>query len=43
MEIVNNFMVEKEQMYAYEVFKRFYEIGSFSGIENFENFIKKNE
>lgn len=41
MEIVNNFMIEKKQMYAYEVFNRFYEIGSFDGIRNFENFIKK--
>ena len=34
-------LVEKKQMSAYEVQKRFYEIGSFSGLKEFEDLIKR--
>jgi len=33
-------LVERKQMLAYEIQKRFYEIGSFSGLKEFEDLIK---
>ncbi len=35
--------VEKKDIFGYEVFKRFYEIGSFEGLKDFKEVLKNKE
>lgn len=39
LDFLINALIEKNELASYEVKNRFYEIGSFSGIEDFKNFI----
>lgn len=40
LDFLLNKLIEKKELVAYKVTERFYEIGSFNGINDFENYIK---
>lgn len=40
LDFLINELIEKNELYSYEVNERFYEVGSLSGMEDFKNYIK---
>lgn len=43
LDFLINALIEKNELYSYEVKNRFYEIGSLSGIKDFKNYIKSKQ
>jgi predicted trehalose synthase len=39
---VHDTMLSMEELAAFEVYNRFYEVGSFSGIQQFKNYLEGN-